>query len=175
VRNLMQKVAFLIVLLAAAASVGCGRPFDIKTPSEMLELKDQDPPFAYRAMTPDGVVVAMRVVDDDRADLGFWEHAVTLRIRELAGYSLLHESDVTSHDGTKGKELVFGHDENGKPYVYKVRVFVAQGRVFVLEAGGAKPQMDRYTPVVDWTMNSVKVTCRALLSPVFASRTCNRW
>jgi hypothetical protein len=165
-----------LTLAVLVATAGCGRPFDVKTPPEMIELKDQDPPFAYRAMTPDGVVVAVRVVDDDRkTDLAFWENAIRLRMKELAGYALLRVKDITSRDGTKGKELRFGHDENGKPYVYRVRVLVAQGRVFVVEAGGAKAQMDRYDSTVGWTLDNVKVKCGGFLYPVLSSHTCNRW
>jgi hypothetical protein len=69
----------------------------------------------------------------------------------------------------------FGHDENGKPYVYRVRVLVAQGRVYLVEAGGGKAQMDRYDKTVDWTLDSVKVKCGGFLYPVLSSHTCNRW
>ena len=165
-----------LVAASACGAMGCGRPFKVTTPPEMIELKDQDPSFAYRAMTPDGVVVAVRVVDDDRkTDLAFWQHAIALRMKKLAGYALIRETDITSRDGTKGKELRFGHDENGKPYVYRVRVLVAQGRVFVVEAGGAKPQMDRYERTVDYALDNLKVKCGGFLYPVLSSHTCNRW
>lgn len=163
-------------LALSSATIGCGRPFDIKTPPAMVELHDQDPPYAYRAMTPDGVVVAVRVVDDDRkTSLDFWSHAIELRMKELAGYAYLGTKDVVSRDGTKGKELDFGHDENGKPYLYRVRVLLAQKRIFVIEAGGSKMQMDRYDASVDYTLDSVKVVCKGFLYPVFSSHTCNRW
>ncbi len=168
--------ALALSALALCALVGCGRPFDVKTPPDMIELGSQDPPYAYRAMSPDGVVIAVRVVDDDRnTDLSFWQHAVELRMKELAGYALLAEREVVSGDGTKGKELRFGHDENGKPYLYDVRLFVAQGRVYAVEAGGSKAQMERYQKTVGWTLDNVKVKCGGFLYPVLSSHTCNRW
>jgi hypothetical protein len=83
--------------------------------------------------------------------------AATLRMREMDGYSLITSADVRSLDGTAGKELVFGHDESGKPFVYRVRIFLAKKRVYVVEAGGAKEQMDRYAKSVDWMFASVNV------------------
>ena len=64
---------------------------------------------------------------------------------------------MTSRDGTAGKELVFGHDESGKPFVYRVRLFLAKKRLFVVEAGGTKEQMDRYEASVDWMLATVRL------------------
>jgi hypothetical protein len=162
----------LMGLLTAA----CGRPFDIKTPPGFVELDSQGPSYEYRAMTPEGVVVAVRVVPaEDKGDLDFWTRAVTLRMRQNQGYALFGTVDVASRDGTKGKELRLGHDENGKPYIYDVTLFMAQDRLFIMEAGGSKADMDRYQPSVEWVKKSFKVRCSTLVSPVLASSTCNRW
>ena len=171
-----MKLSLLTCAFALVSVAGCGRPFDVKTPPGLIELGSQDGAYAYRAMSPEGVVVAVRAVDEKRNDdIEFWTRSVELRMKELAGYALLGEGDVKSRDGTKGKELRFGHDEGGKPYLYTVRIFVAQGRVFVVEAGGAKPQMERYSDTVGWTLDSVEVKCKGLLYPVLSSHTCNRW
>lgn len=163
----------LPLLLGAAA---CGRPFDVKTPPGLVELDNQQPQYDYRAIAPEGVVVAVRAIDTDgRGDLEFWTRATTLRMRQLDGYALLGEADVKSRDGTPGRELRFGHDENGKPYLYTVRLFVAQGRLFIVEAGGPRDRVLRYRPSIDWMEASVKVRCGGLLAPVLSSHTCNRW
>jgi hypothetical protein len=151
----MKAIASCLLVLVALVS-GCGRPFDIKTPSTMVELDSQEPAYAFRAMTPEGVVVAVRTVDPGKADLGFWTRAVNLRIKELAAYAVLGMRDVSSRDGTKGTEVRFGHDENGKPYLYTVRLFLAGGRLYVVEAGGSKAEMDRYKATVDWTLDSLR-------------------
>ena len=96
-------------------------------------------------------------------------------MRQSEGYALLSATDTTSRDGTPGKELTFGHDENGKPYFYDVTLFMAQDRLFILEAGGSKAEMDRYRPQVDWVKKTLKVQCSLFVSPVLASRSCNRW
>jgi len=168
--------ASMLLLLGAALFVGaCGRPFDVKTAPGFVPLENQQA-YDYRATTPEGVVVAVRVVEDEkRGDLDFWTQALTLQLRDVSGYALLETKEVASADGTKGKRLVFGHDEDNKPYTYWVTVFPAQGRLFVVEAGGAKDAFERAKPNVEWMVASVKVRCDTFVSPVLASRTCNRW
>lgn len=160
-----------LALFAAA----CGRPFDVKTAPGFVPLENQTA-YDFRATTPEGVVVGVRVVGgEDRGDLAFWTQAVTLQLRDVSGYALLDTSDVTSRDGTKGKLLKFGHDEGDKPFTYWVSIFPAQGRLFLVEAGGAKEAFERARPSVEWMLASVRVRCDTVVSPVLASRTCNRW
>ena len=146
---------FLLVLLCVA----CGRGFDVKTAPGFVQVEDgKKGAYDYRAIAPDGVAVAVRSVKiDEKTDIGFWERAVLLRTRELDGYALLHADDVSSADGTKGRELVFGHDEQGKPFVYRMRLFARGTKLTVVEAGGAKESMDRWQANVDWMLASVRV------------------
>jgi hypothetical protein len=170
----IPSVLALFVVLALSA--GCGRPFRVNTAPGLVELENQEPAYDYRALAPEGVVVAVRAIDlDGRGDLDFWARATILRMRQLNGYALLATEDVKSRDGTPGRELRFGHDESGKTYLYTVRLFVAQGRLFVVEAGGPRSEVERYKGSLGWTMDSVKVRCESWLAPVLASRTCNRW
>lgn len=169
----MKRALYSLLFLGLVA--GCGRPFDVKTAPGFVELENQAQ-YEYRATTPEGVVTAVRVVEDeDRGDLGFWTQAVLLELRDVRGYALLESAEVTSADGTKGRLLKFGHDEDGKPYTYWLTLYLAQGRLFLVEAGGAKEAFERAKPGVEWTLKSVKVKCSTFVSPVLASRTCNRW
>ena len=172
-----MKIGLLFVAAAALlAGAGCGRPFNVKTAPGFVELENQEPQYEYRSVAPEGVVMGVRVVDiGDHGDLPFWERAVTLRMRQLDGYALLEAHDTAALDGTKGRELAFGHDENGKPFAYRVRLYVAQNRLFVAEAGGAKENMDRYKSSVDWMFQSLEVRCGGFLAPVLSTHTCNRW
>ncbi|MCA9586047.1 MAG: serine/threonine protein kinase [Myxococcales bacterium] len=168
-------VTAVLGLTLAASSVACGRPFDVKTPPGFVELEGQGD-YQYRATTPEGVVVAVRVVEDEkRGDLSFWTEALLLQLREISGYALTSSSEITSNDGTKGRLLQFGHDEDNKPYVYWVAIFAAQDRLFLVETGAPKPQFDRARPSVEWTLKSVRVQCSSIVAPVLASRTCNHW
>lgn len=166
----------LVAVFAALATAACGRPFDVKTSSGFVELEGTDAEFAYRATTPEGVVTAVRVVDgENRGDLAFWTHAITLQLREASGYALESTADVTSKDGTKGKLLRFGRDQDGKPYAYWVALYAAQDRLFLVEAGGPREPFERSKRDVEVTMASVRVRCDSALAPVLASHTCNRW
>ena len=171
----MKRLALLA--LFALLTCGCGRPFDVKTAPGFVELENQEPQYDYRSVSPEGVVFGVRVVplNADQEDVSFWTRAVILHMRESNGYALLSMRDVASRDGTKGAELLFGHDENGKPFLYDLRLFVAQDRLFVVETGGAKSDVEHYRPSTDWMESSVRVRCGMFLSPVLASRTCNRW
>ena len=148
----------LFVLGTAAGSLACGRPFEIRTAPGLVELENQEPQYAYRAIAPEGVVAAVRVVDTKgRGDLDFWARAVGLRMHQLDGYALLGQRDVKSGDGTPGKELDFGHDENAKPYLYTLRVFASGTHVFLVEQGGPKAEMERYKGALDWMSASLRL------------------
>src|SRR5579883_879794 len=171
----MNRLFLALAAAVALSTTACGRPFDVRTAPGFVELDNQQPQYDYRAIAPEGVVMGIRVVPlDDKGDLAFWTRAVTLRFRQLNAYALLDQSDVKSLDGTVVKELRFGHDESGKSYIYRVRLFVAQDRLFVVEVGGTKEQMERYKANVDWMLMSVRVRCDSIVAPVLASHTCNR-
>jgi len=171
-----NDIRSIFATLALSALTACGRPFEINTPSTFVELEEQAPEYDYRATSPEGVVLAVRAIDvEEKGTIGFWEKAVTLRMRDVGGYALLGASDIQSSDGTKGRQLRFGHDEDGKPYGYVVSLFMAQDRLFVLEAGGRRDLLARYEPQIDWQVKTFEAQCGFFLAPVLASRTCNRW
>ena len=163
-------------LFLALVATGCGRPFKVDT-----ALRDSSSSrgkastrTAQRLPTAlSSPFVSSRTKTARTSTSG--RKPCCLQMRDVSGYALLASRDVASLDGTKGKEMRFGHDEDKKPYEYIVQLFTAQGRVFVVEAGGTQEQMKRAQPSIDWTMKSVKVKCDTLVSPVLASRTCNRW
>jgi hypothetical protein len=157
----LARVSALAALLAVAS---CST-FEMTTAPGLVRLQSPGTHYAYRALAPEGVVVAVRVVDVGGGDLAFWTRATTLRMRQLDGYALLACVDVKSRDGTPGRELRFGHDEGGKPYLYAVRVFyVERGslfgpirRVVVLETGGPRVEVERYAASVEWMESSLVI------------------
>jgi hypothetical protein len=173
----MRIVGIFAAGLMALATAACGRPFDVKTAGGFVELGGQAARgYRYRATTPEGVVVGVRVVEDEeRGDLAFWTRTLTLQLRDTTGYALLGTDDVASADGTRGKRLRFGHDEDGKPYLYQVTVYAAQSRVFLVESGGAKPLMEQALASIEGMERSVRVRCGGFPAPVLTSSTCNRW
>jgi hypothetical protein len=162
-------------LLLFCAVAGCGRPFDVRTPSGFVELSDQPDAWAYRAVSSEGVVMGVRVVSGERGDLGFWTRAVTLQITRANGYLLTGTTEVASEDGTRGTELAFRQVDGDRAYAYRVRLFVAGERLFVAEAGGPDALMTEKAQALDRSLASLRLRCGAWLAPVLASRTCNRW
>lgn len=153
---MMRAFFAALAITTFVGTTACGRRIDAKAAPGFVELKD-DPSYHFRAVAPEGVAVAARVVHlDEPMDVAFWERAVGLRMRELEGYALLETKNVTARDGVAGRELVFGHDEQGKPYVYRVRLFTHDTQLLVVEAGGAKEQMDRFAAQVDWMLSMIR-------------------
>jgi hypothetical protein len=165
----------LLLAFASLALAGCGKPFDVKTAPGFVPLENQQS-YDWRATTPEGVVVGVRVVENERrGDLPFWTQAMTLQLRDVRGYALLESVDVASGDGTKGRLMKFGHDEDSKPYAYWVAVYAAQDRLFIVEAGGSRELFEQARPNIEWMMKSLHVRCSGFLAPVLSSHTCNRW
>jgi hypothetical protein len=148
-----------LTLLVALGATGCGRPVDAHAAPGFVELHDEGT-YDFRAVAPEGAAVAARAVklaDTDPTDVAFWERSVALRMRELDGYALVGTKDVSGADGVRGRELTFGHDEDGKPYVYRVRLFVVGKRLLVVEAGGSREQMEKMGSGIDWMLGQVRV------------------
>lgn len=146
------------ILIVALFAAGCGKPFDVKTAPGFIELEHQAPTYQFRATAPEGVVVGLQVVDlegDNGGDLAFWTRAITLQVRDVQGYALLETRDVKSRDGTPGKELRFGHDEDSKPFVYRLTVYVKDKHLFMLEAGGTRANFEKYEKSVQWMSDTL--------------------
>ncbi len=145
--------------LALASALAACKPVIARPAAGFVEIAD-DPNYDFRAVAPEGVAVAARAVklaDNDPRDVAFWERSVALRMRELDGYALLGTRDVLGAGAIPGRELTFGHDEDGKPYVYRVRVFVVGKKLLVVEAGGSREQMDRMAGGVEQMLGQVQV------------------
>jgi predicted small lipoprotein YifL len=156
----MKRLLLTLCALAVATSLaGCGKPFQVYTPPGFIELQDQAPTYAYRATTPEGVVVGIQVIDlegDNSGNLEFWTRALTLQMRDVSGYALLETRDVKSRDGTPGKQLRFGHDEDSKPFMYRLSVYLKEKHLFLFESGGAKGNFDRYEKNVEWIGDNLR-------------------
>ena len=154
----MRALFVAAALALALGTAGCAKSFDVKTAPGFVEVKEDGSAYDYRAVAPDGVAVAVRTVKiDEKTDLAFWKSAVMLRMREMDGYAKVSATDVKSADGTPGRELVFGHDEAGKPYVYRVRIFVRKTKLVMAEAGGSAENMERWKPGVESMLASVSM------------------
>lgn len=153
----LKLMLAIVVAVGSTAIAGCGRGFDIKTPPGFVELRNQEPAYGYRATTPEGVVISVRKLEaKDRGDLAFWERAISLHLRDTLGYALVSTTDVSTFAGKKGRQMRYGHDENGRPFVYWVTVFPGDDVIYVLEAGGPEEQMKSAEPQIQWHVSSLK-------------------
>jgi len=91
--------------------------------------------YRFRAVSPDGVVVAVRrEANDPKGDLAFWSGALDAKLRR-DGYRALEARDVEAK-GMKGKQLRYAIDRGGREHSYWVSVFVTPTAVVTVEAGG---------------------------------------
>jgi hypothetical protein len=164
-RHDLEAFARLVALVALGSlALGCASSLEARPAPGFVEvvraeLPPDAPPqpapddseYDFRAVAPEGVAFAAREVEIEKAPpVAFWENAVRLRMQEIEGYEFLSSSDAKGKDGKLGRELVFGHDEAGKAYLYRIRLFVESDRLLVLEAGGPKDEMLRLAQRVDW-------------------------
>src|SRR4051812_5182610 len=139
----------VLIALALLTAAGC-ETFRARTPSGFVALEDPQPQYDYRATTHDGVVLGVRAMDNEpRGDEEFWVQAVADRLRRQGGYALLETRPVKTDSGLTGRQLRFGHDEGARPHLYQVTLFVTRRRIYLLEAGGARPLMEREAARVD--------------------------
>ena len=134
---------FLVLLVMAAAA--CGNSFDLRRTAGLTEF-DDDPggEYDYRATTADVVVLGVREIDNEpQGNLDFWTQAVRNRVRDLGGYELVRETEVRAASGQQGKQLQFAREQDGRPYVYWVTLFVTDDTIYVLEAGGIRESWQR--------------------------------
>ena len=151
-----RLVPFVVLLgaLVAGSSAGC-RPFVPATPPGFVELEDRYGSSEYRATTADGVVLGVRAFDNEpKGERSFWVRAIENRMRDTGGYALLEKREVKNRGGLTGTQLRFCHDEGDDPYLYHLTVFVTDERVFLVEAGGPRPQMERLAEQLEWSVKN---------------------
>jgi hypothetical protein len=145
-----------IFFLAALLTAGCGgRSFEAATPPGFLDLEDRYGDDEYRATTADGVVMGIRSFEHKpKGELSFWAKSIRNRMRDAGGYALLDTKQVKARSGIDGTQMRFGHDESKEPHLYVVTVFATDDRIYLLEAGGSREQMERLSAQIDWSVRN---------------------
>lgn len=150
----MRPIALGACLFALLAGCG-GRSFHAATPPGFLDLEDRYGDDEYRATTADGVVLGVRSFENKpKGELSFWARSIQNRMRDVGGYALLETRQVKARSGLDGTLFRFGHDEGKEPHLYVVAVFASDERIFLLEAGGSKEQMERQASQIDWSVRN---------------------
>jgi hypothetical protein len=146
----------LALALALPLTACSSRHFVPATPPGFVDMGDEN--YAdgeYRAATADGVVLGIRNIDNEpKGELAFWARALENRMRETGGYALLDKRSVTNRSGLTGTQLRFGHDEGKTPHLYWVTLFVTDKRIFILEAGGTKAEVEKQAPQIEWSFRN---------------------
>jgi hypothetical protein len=152
----MKRIFFSLVLLSA----GCGSKVAIKTPSGFADVTEQsEGGYDYRATSADGVVIAVKRIKREprNAEPSFWYQAVENQLRQKGGYARLSSNPVKSADGVEGLQIVFGHDQNGHPFLYNVAVFLTPKTIVVAEFGGRKDKVDEHAAGLTASLQSLSV------------------
>lgn len=159
--------ALALVFLAFSASA-CAT-FDLDVPTQMAPVQPTryrasgEGEYALRAMTPKGVVLAVRVIPQEdkrgvpKASHEFWVEAIRQRMRTSGGYALLGEESVADLHGHKGTRLMFGRDQRGATYLYWLTVFVTDENIHLVEAGGRKEPFEEARVIVEQALASYEV------------------
>ena len=141
----------LVLTLAAVAGclAGCHSSFTSAPPRGFVRLDEQSA-YDFRAASPEGVVLAVRQLPHDpEGSLSFWSGAAENAMRQRGGYALLETRELTIAGGWPAKQLRFGHDEGDRPHLYYLTVVATAGAIYLLEAGGEKPLLERHAAEVD--------------------------
>lgn len=150
-----MKPLHLVRLLVLALTSGCGPSFKAATPPGFVELDADYDNYDYRATTADGLVLGVREVEHDpKGDLDFWVRAIENELRSRGGYALIESKPVKNVQGLSGRQLWFGHDEGQKPHLYMVTLFVTEGWIYLVEAGGTKEQVDKQRQQIRWAVDN---------------------
>lgn len=145
----------ILCMTIAASLMGCARGFDIATPDGFAELDDER--FDYRATNAEGVVLGVRKKPNaPQGDLTFWAGAVDAHLRRQ-GYAPVKHVDLESASGVRGKQLRYGRHVAGRDHAYWVTVFVTEGAVVTVEAGGDEAFFDDEERAIDKAIRSLAI------------------
>ena len=133
----MKRTILSALLLAAAvATTGCGPHAGVATPPGFAVLPDQQE-YVYRAASAEGVVLAVRAESDEpRGNLDFWADALDRQLQRSGYVPEGAAVDVRTATGRTGREIKYTREANGRKVRFWTAVVVADGRIWVVEAGG---------------------------------------
>jgi hypothetical protein len=125
------------IVLACVALGGCEPKMQM--PPGFVEVDKYDlGPYDQRAVSADGVVVALRSETNPKnASLDFWVTAIRDELVNRRGYFLTKKEPLAqSGDTAPGRLMTFTAQRSGVEFTYMVVVYVQGGKVLIAEAGG---------------------------------------
>ena len=137
-----MKKAMLVAALftSAALNVACGGPSaSVATPPGFGVLKDQKE-YVYRhnhLYQAHPWVLAVRAEQNEpQGNLDFWADALDRTLRRAGYVAEGNPGSVRSGNGLSGRVHKYTRDQGGRAQRFWIAVFVTEGRVWVVEAGG---------------------------------------
>jgi hypothetical protein len=134
--RLAAALLFAGTLLAGCATL---RPV-LEQPKGFAEYRDQS---TYRAVSPEGVVVRVRLVANDPPQtLEFWAEALKTQLQKN-GYSLVREEAAETRAG-KGMLLEWAAPVGQEDWIYLTGIAVIGSRIAIAEAAGSYPSYQKH-------------------------------
>lgn len=151
----MKNWTITALLALSLSTSACG--VTLRAQEGFAQLDDGD--YDWRAASPDGVVIGVRVVRNrPEGSLDFWARAVDERMR-AQGYE--PDGDpraVQTQQGMRGVQIRYLRAVGGRPHRYWATLFVRPGgflrraKIYIVEAGGDAETFDRAAPQVERTI-----------------------
>lgn len=150
---MMRRATMLALCLVSSAC----QSYTAKTPPGFAEMKvHKRSPYVYRAASPEGLVLAVRVEKNEpKGDLPFWVGVLDSRLQEQ---DYTFESSKTFVCAkTTGRELVYRVERDGRAHHYRVQLVVSDQHVTVVEFGGATHRLMEALPQLEKAAASLRL------------------
>ena len=145
--NLNTRTLLWIVVLALLPLMACEDEWTT-TPEGFVEIEQA--PFEYKAVSPDGSVIAIRHrPNEEKGDLDYWAEVFELELVDAKGYRLAEKSDVKSADGVLGRLLSFELAQGTIPFHYGLAIYVTDESIVTLETATELASLERYAEAFD--------------------------
>ena len=151
----MRWTAIITTAFAASLIAGCAPALEL--PASFVELgPDQSGRYYFKAVSADGVVIALRRIDNSKnATVEFWAKALENELT-WSGHSLVENVPVTSEGGTAGRLMTFSGQREGQEFTYILGVFVKGGSILLTEAGGKADAFGKHKAEIGKSLLSVR-------------------
>ena len=127
-------------------------PANLTTPGGFAEYSATEK--AYRAITPEGVVLRVRSVANEPAQsLKFWSEALEVQLTK-SGYILLEKATFSSPAGA-GIAFEWNAPFNGEDWVYLTAIAVSADKITIAEAAGEHEHYQDYRQSIVESLSSI--------------------
>jgi hypothetical protein len=150
-RRVFVGAAF-IALLAVFTGCATVRPV-LVAPAGFAEYRDEE---SYRAVSPEGVVLRVRLVDNEPTQsLEFWAEALGTQLQS-SGYSRLRREALETRAG-KAVLLEWAAPVGQEDWVYLTGLTLSGNRIAIVEAAGAYAHYQKHRAAILDSLRSLEV------------------